>query len=58
MRPSFFVSKLGNKVYLTGDIKLWYNGVGIIIYKKKSYMILMLVPHIRDALAIISLALG
>lgn len=57
MRPSFFVSKLGNKVYLTGDIKLWYNGVGIIIYKK-SYMILMLVPHIRDALAIISLALG
>lgn len=45
MRPSFFVSKLGNKVYLTGDIKLWYNGVGIIIYKK-SYMILMLVPHI------------
>ncbi len=42
MRPSF-VSKLGNKVYLTGNIKLWYNGVGIIIYK--SYMILMLVPH-------------
>ena len=53
----FFVSKLGNKVYLTGDVKVWYNGVGIIIYKK-SYMIFMLVPHIRDALAIISLALG
>lgn len=36
MRPSFFfISKLGNKVYLTGDIKMWYNGVGIIIYKKK-----------------------
>jgi hypothetical protein len=36
MRPSFFLAvKLGNKVYLTGDIKLWYNGVGIIIYKKK-----------------------
>lgn len=57
MRPSFFISKLGNKVYLTGNIKLWYNGVGIIIYKK-SYMILTLVPHIRDALAIIGLALG
>lgn len=37
MRPSFFVSKLGNKVYLTGDIKVWYNSVGIIIYKKKLY---------------------
>lgn len=23
------------KIYLTGDIKVWYNGVGIIIYKKK-----------------------
>lgn len=44
MRPSFFVSKLGNKVYLTHGPQLWYNGVGIIIYKK-SYMILMLVPH-------------
>lgn len=31
----FFVFKLGHKVYLTGDIKVWYNGVGIIIYKKK-----------------------
>lgn len=57
MRPSFFVSKLGNKVYLTHGPQVWYNGVGIIIYKK-SYMILTLVPHIRDALAIISLALG
>lgn len=35
MRPSFFVSKLGNKVYLTHGPRLWYNGVGIIIYKKK-----------------------
>lgn len=34
MRPSFFVSKLGNKVYLTHGPRLWYNGVGIIIYKK------------------------
>lgn len=37
MRPSFFVSKLGNKVYLTHGPQLWYNGVGIIIYKKKLY---------------------
>lgn len=46
MRPSFFLAAKAPaiKVYLTGDIKLWYNGVGIIIYKK-SYMILMLVPH-------------
>lgn len=34
MRPSFFVNALAIKVYLTGDIKVWYNGVGIIIYKK------------------------
>lgn len=39
MRPSFFLAAKAPaiKVYLTGDIKLWYNGVGIIIYKKKLY---------------------
>ena len=59
MRPSFFLAAKAPaiKVYLTHGPQLWYNGVGIIIYKK-SYMILTLVPHIRDALAIISLALG
>ena len=43
MRPSFFLAAKAPaiKVYLTSDIKLWYNGVGI-IYIKKSYMILML----------------
>lgn len=37
MRPSFFLAAKAPaiKVYLTDDIKLWYNGVGIIIYKKK-----------------------
>lgn len=33
------------KVYLTHGPQLWYNGVGIIIYKK-SYMISMPMPHI------------
>lgn len=30
----FFISKLGNKINLTGGPQVWYNGVGIIIYKK------------------------
>ena len=39
MRPSFFlVAKApGQKIYLTHSPQLWYNGVGIIIYKKKLY---------------------
>lgn len=42
----FFISKLGHKVYLTGDIKVWYNGVGIIIYKK-IYVVSIGGPHIE-----------
>lgn len=54
----FFVFKLGHKVYLTGDIKVWYNGVGIIIYKKNLCSFYRWAAY-RDALAIIiSLALG
>ena len=43
MRPSFFLAAKAPaiKVYLTGDIKLW-----VLLYIKKSYMILMLAPHI------------
>lgn len=46
MRPSFFLAAKAPtiKVYLTHGPQLWYNGVGIIIYKK-SYMILTLAPH-------------
>lgn len=37
MRPSFFLAAKAPaiKVYLTHGPQLWYNGVGIIIYKKK-----------------------
>ena len=43
MRPSFFLATKAPaiKVYLTHGPQVWYNGVGIIIYKK-SYMILTL----------------
>lgn len=58
MRPSFFVSKLGNKVYLTGDIKMWYNGVGIIIYKKNLCSFYRWAAYRHLLAIIISLALG
>ena len=37
MRPSFFLAAgaLAAKIYLTNGPQVWYNGVGIIIYKKK-----------------------
>ena len=59
MRPSFFLTAKAPaiKVYLTNGPQVWYNGVGIIIYKKKLYDSYACAAY-RGALATISLALG
>ena len=57
MRPSFFLDALAIKVYLTHGPQLWYNGVGIIIYKKKLCSFYTWAAY-RGALVTISLALG
>ena len=59
MRPSFFLAAgaLAAKIYLTHGPQLWYNGMGIIIYKKKLYDSYACAAY-RGALATISLALG
>ena len=60
MRPSFFlVAKApGQKIYLTHGPQVWYNGVGIIIYKKNLCSFYRWAAYRHLLAIIISLALG